>query len=772
VTTLTSPSLPVDAPPVARARRTPLAARGEPAVWLMGSALVACVAMITGLLAVILVQGLSTFWPRPIELAVLRSGERVLGIPVREEPFDPAPPQREEIEKLRASGSLIAGALAPDGRPIRRQYRVGNRELGHQPFRWVNLFEVGEAPAHPLEALLLERQDWGIWIGTPESVVRVEQGPDGKPARTILAEGPANVIHAMDSLRPEVEHRRDEILRLRRGEIGRVNAEMDAWRQRIREAEIDLADRRERSAGASDHPPDSFVDRAIARACNLASRVGWGASLVLAPASILTTFTLYRRLTRRRVAHSRRLGIRLACAACACLSGVFLLVLILERPRTLIDEPRLQALRATATTEVDRLRARSQDILTRLAALEREDAQVRIVVRDVNGKRFAPVSQTSPDEPLALAQVVRAVSPNQLGFFGKARVYFDRWAEFLGGEPRAANTEGGVFPVVFGTVLLTLLLSITVVPLGVIAALYLREYAKQGLITSAVRIAVNNLAGVPSIVYGVFGLGFFCYTIGPYIDGGPESGTALAAPDWWALVLGAAVVVFGALALGIVSHPRPGQLASTAQVWFKRIAGGLWVAAAGAVVLLFATTPYFQGLFRADLPGSPTFGTRGLLWAALTLALLTLPVVIVATEEAIAAVPRTMREGSFGCGASRWQTIRRIVLPGAMPGIMTGMILAMARGAGEVAPLMIVGAVKKVDELPVSAHFPFIHLDRTFMHLGFHIFDLGFQSPDAEAARPLVWTTTLLLIMIVVLLNLVAIIVRGRLRRRLAGGHF
>src|SRR5262249_33184967 len=139
-----------------------------------------------------------------------------------------------------------------------------------------------------------------------------------------------------------------------------------------------------------------------------------------------------------------------------------------------------------------------------------------------------------------------------------------------------------------------------------------------------------------------------------------------------------------------------------------------WLACvAGAVILIFRT-PYFHGAYEARLP-SPTFGTRGLLWAALTLALLTLPVVIVATEEAIAAVPRTMREGSYGCGASKWQTISRIVLPRAMPGIMTGMILAMARGAGEVAPLMLVGAVKLAPELPVSAHWPFLHLDRSFM---------------------------------------------------------
>src|SRR6185295_18431533 len=253
-----------------------------------------------------------------------------------------------------------------------------------------------------------------------------------------------------------------------------------------------------------------------------------------------------------------------------------------------------------------------------------------------------------------------------------------------------------VFPAIFGTVAMTLIMSLLVVPFGVLAALYLREYAKGGAILSAVRIAVNNLAGVPSIVFGVFGLGFFCYIFGGTIDD------------------------------------------------------------------LF---------FKANLP-NPTFGKGSLMWASFTLALLTLPVVIVATEEALSAVPGSMREGSYACGATKWQTIQRIVLPRAMPGILTGMILAIARGAGEVAPLMLVGAVKLAPELPLDGVAPFVHPERSFMHLGFHVFDLGFQSPNSEAAKPIVFTTTLLLIGIVVLLNLVAVFVRGRLRRRFTASHF
>ena len=170
--------------------------------------------------------------------------------------------------------------------------------------------------------------------------------------------------------------------------------------------------------------------------------------------------------------------------------------------------------------------------------------------------------------------------------------------------------------------------------------------------------------------------------------------------------------------------------------------------------------------FASSLP-NPTFGKGGILWASLTLALLTLPVVIVATEEALSAVPQSMREGSYGCGATRWQTIRRVVLPRAMPGIMTGMILAIARGAGEVAPLMLVGAVKMTQDLPVDlGQAPYIFPQRSFMHLGFHIYDLGFQSQDSEAARPMVFATTFLLIAVVVGLNLGAIWIRARLRKR------
>lgn len=267
---------------------------------------------------------------------------------------------------------------------------------------------------------------------------------------------------------------------------------------------------------------------------------------------------------------------------------------------------------------------------------------------------------------------------------------------FLTEQPRNANTEGGVFPAIFGTVAITLAMCLFVTPLGVVAAIYLHEYAKRGAIMRIVRICVNNLAGVPSIVFGVFGLAFFVLFVGGVVDD-----------------------------------------------------------------ILFA-----------DRMPVPTFKTPGILWASMTLALLTLPVVVVATEEALRAVPQGMREAALACGASKWQMIRRVVLPASLPGILTGMILAMARGAGEVAPLMLVGVVKYAPTLVVDGAPPFLHPERKFMHLGFHIYDLGFQSPDSEAVRPMVFATALLLILVVMTLNLAAILIRSNLKKRLAAGNF
>jgi phosphate transport system permease protein len=341
-----------------------------------------------------------------------------------------------------------------------------------------------------------------------------------------------------------------------------------------------------------------------------------------------------------------------------------------------------EARRTALREEAARLQTRYARVVAELE-LARSDLEAEtLVLETADGVR----------RELPVGQVVRAIRPNELGTAGRLRLYASRVAELLLDEPRESNTEGGVFPAIFGTVLMVFLMSFAVAPFGVLAAVYLQEYARQGVLLRLVRIAVNNLAGVPSIVFGIFGLGFFVYGVGGSLD----------------------------------------------------------------------------RLFFPEALPTPTFGTGGILWASLTLALLTVPVVIVAAEEGLAAVPRSLREGSRALGATQIETIVRVVLPAAAPGILTGLILAVARAAGEVAPLMIVGMVKLAPALPVDGTFPFLHPERKFMHLGFHIYDVGFQSPNVEAAKPLVFATAFLLIAVVLALNLVAIVVRNRLRRRYA----
>lgn len=362
-----------------------------------------------------------------------------------------------------------------------------------------------------------------------------------------------------------------------------------------------------------------------------------------------------------------------------------------------IEEVRLQVKRESAAgASAADLEATNEQ----LRQLEEQYAKVQSVLDELitqsRAERVVLVAVNGREKELLLTQVVRAFQPNSMSVAAKLALYGSRLWEFVSDDPRESNTEGGIFPAIFGTVMMVIIMSIAVVPFGVLAALYLREYARQGAFVRAVRIAVNNLAGVPSIVFGVFGLGFFVYAIGGSID----------------------------------------------------------------------------GLFYSDRLPTPTYGTGGILWASLTLALLTVPVVVVATEEALAAVPKESREGSLALGATKFETIWRIVLPNAMPGILTGLILAMARGAGEVAPLMITGVVKLAPSLPLDGYWPFLHLDRKFMHLGFHIYDVGFQSPNIEAAKPMVYATTLLLLAIILTLNLTAILVRSRLRRRFTTSTF
>ena len=311
---------------------------------------------------------------------------------------------------------------------------------------------------------------------------------------------------------------------------------------------------------------------------------------------------------------------------------------------------------------------------------------------DVAGAKLELVDAGGTKKEIPLKVILHAIHPNRMGFWARLSLFFERTLEFVIENPRESNTEGGVFPAIFGTILMVFLMTLFVTPLGVLAALYLREYSSGGWFVRAVRVAVNNLAGVPSIVFGIFGLGFFVYLVGGSLD----------------------------------------------------------------------------SLFFSDRLPSPTFGTGGILWASLTLALLTIPVVIVATEEGLAAVPGLARQGSYALGATKFETMWKVVLPGAAPGILTGVILAIARAAGEVAPLMIVGMVKLAPDLPLDGQFPFVHLERKFMHLGFYIYDLGFQSPNVEASLPMVYATAFLLVVLVTILNLFAIIVRNRLRRKYA----
>ena len=376
------------------------------------------------------------------------------------------------------------------------------------------------------------------------------------------------------------------------------------------------------------------------------------------------------------------------------------------------------------------------------------------------------------EHSIVLADMVRFFPTNRLGIFQRLGVYASRWWEFLSGDPREAGMEGGFFPAIWGTVVMTIVMSLAVMPFGVLAALYMREYAKSGWLLSVIRISINNLAGVPSIVYGVFGLSFFCYIVGGYIDGGPIKAGFEPWPSaaWFSALVGLAIVGLIAFAVSIFSGQAEARRSPLRTV-LRWSAGLLWLLTLGLIVWLLVKSPHFHGFYEAQLP-NPTFGKGCLLWAALTLSLLTLPVVIVATEEALSAVPNSLREGSYACGAGKWQTIHRIVLPYARPGIITGFILAMARGAGEVAPMMLVGAIPLATELPLDGEFPFLHGSRSFMHLGFQIYSLGFQSQNSEAAKPMVFTATLLLLTIVTVLNQTAIWLRASLRKRFQTSQF
>ena len=352
-----------------------------------------------------------------------------------------------------------------------------------------------------------------------------------------------------------------------------------------------------------------------------------------------------------------------------------------------LDERRLELKGEDTPENLAELQAKRASFQADYALLETE---LRALYQTLATSSLRVVTADGQSKEINFSTIVRAYQPNNMSLGQKIGHYFAKLWEFVSDDPREANTEGGIFPAIFGTVMMVLIMSVLVTPFGVITAVYLREYARQGFITRVIRIAVNNLASVPSIVYGVFGLGFFVYFIGGNLD----------------------------------------------------------------------------KIFYPEAAPAPTFGTPGLLWASLTLALLTLPVVIVATEEGLSRIPRSVREGSLALGATKLETLWRIIIPMASPAMMTGVILAVARAAGEVAPLMLVGVVKLAPNLPMDMNAPFLHLERKFMHLGFHIYDVGFQSPNVEAARPLVYATALMLVVVIAVLNLTAISLRNRLREK------
>ncbi|WP_045223006.1 phosphate ABC transporter permease PstA [Desulfonatronum thioautotrophicum] len=542
---------------------------GSPWIWLTGGMISLSMIMVFGLLALIAVRGLGHFWPSPVvefEFQATTETEpaRILGIPMRS--------QNVSGYILREGGHQIPEDIELTQRFLIKQ---GNRDLTGRDFAWYPEPLITEWIT-PQEAMVIERREWGDFIGFLREVRK-----DGE----VIAEG----LAGREDLLPLVDRANElagAINRIERFQIGGLNLQIE----RIRLAE-----------------------RGLTRAVD-------------------------------------------------------------------IDPEELRLRMAELQAERDELERQFEVLNAERLELMQQMLRDSLVAESMDGRRLE----------IPLANVVHVHWPNDMNLIEKISHYVTMIWNFLSGFPREANTEGGIFPAIFGTVLMVILMSIVVTPMGVLAAIYLREYAKQGPLVRLVRICVNNLAGVPSIVFGVFGLAFFIYFVGGNLD----------------------------------------------------------------------------RIFYPDALPAPTFGTPGLLWASLTLALLTLPVVIVSTEEGLARIPSTIRHGSLALGATKAETLWRTVIPLSTPAMMTGLILAVARAAGEVAPLMLVGVVKLAPNLPVDGHFPYLHLERKFMHLGFHIYDVGFQSPNVEASRPLVYATALVLVLIIITLNLTAITIRNYLREK------
>ncbi|WP_017942054.1 MULTISPECIES: phosphate ABC transporter permease PstA [unclassified Thioalkalivibrio] len=542
---------------------------GTPWIWLNAGAVAVSLTMVFGLILMIAVNGLSFFWPSDVIEFEYQTSEQSEPVRVMGE--------LSRSETMTAQAMRETGIDVPEGQEIvvRHLVKRGNRDLDSRDFRWYVEDFMSEWE-RPRDAVVLERLQWGNFYGYI-SEFRV----DGE----VVAEG-SGAREAFEARIPETRSLVQQIERIERVEIGRVNFALE---------QIRLAERG------------------------------------------------------------------------------------LERDETLSEEARAERHEA--------LQAEREALDAEYSDLEAERNQLRQEVG-----RYALTLQTADgqESSIDLSQVVNAWWPNDMNIPQKLGHYVVTFWDFMTGFPREANTEGGILPAIFGTVLMVLLMSIVVTPFGVLAAIYLREYAKQGPLVRTIRISVNNLAGVPSIVFGVFGLGFFVYLIGGNID---------------------------------------------------------------------------QIFFQDALP-SPTFGSPAIIWASLTLALLTLPVVIVSTEEGLTRIGSSIRHGSLALGATKAETLWRLIVPLSAPAMMTGLILAVARAAGEVAPLMLVGVVKLAPNLPMDGNFPYLHLDRAFMHLGYHIYDVGFKSPNVEAGRPLVYATALVLVLLIIVLNLTAISIRNHLREK------
>ena len=703
-------------------------------VWLSGGMFAIACLMIVSLLAFVLWQGLWTLWPRTYSIYGRKDGTLVGG-------------------ELYAKASL-------EGQDT-LYLRTGNYDVSNQHFAYVSSSELVEQSGWLAPDLwLVERKEWGNLYGFPKQLSWSQADPEDF----------VRVVH--EGMRQTAKIDR---------ELGEAKNELKRIDQHIAEARLGI--RRVELAEKID----------LQRAAETGSLEGLSPS---ARDAVSNLGLRNRQADETMVEINDRIaGLE---AQRAERTVVFELPILDPLGTITADWADLRAGRLRDPTGLAELLGAAKDSLGLSLSAEPmgdgglsepgvEDQRLvckvtipgeptrRLMIRRLEDGRVSV--EAFREHSILLADMVRFFPTNRLGIFQRLGVYASRWWEFLSGDPREAGMEGGFFPAIWGTVVMTIVMSLAVMPFGVLAALYMREYAKSGWLLSVIRISINNLAGVPSIVYGVFGLSFFCYIVGGYIDGGPIKAGFEPWPSaaWFSALGGLAIVGLIAFAVSIFSGQAEARRSPVRTV-LSWSAGLLWLLTLGLIVWLLVKSPHFHGFYEAQLP-NPTFGKGCLLWAsctwaALTLSLLTVPVVIVATEEALSAVPNSLREGSYACGAGKWQTIHRIVLPYARPGIITGFILAMARGAGEVAPMMLVGAIPLATELPLDGEFPFLHGSRSFMHLGFQIYSLGFQSQNSEAAKPMVFTATLLLLSIVTVLNQTAIWLRASLRKRFQSSQF